>query len=42
MGSCHVGKYPWEVAAWENTFFKVPNIVKKPRFKTQKYLFIHK
>jgi len=32
-----LGKYSWKVAAWENTFFKELNIVKKPRFKTQKY-----
>ena len=24
---CHLGKYPWEVAAWKNTFGKVPNIL---------------
>ena len=26
LGSCHLGKYPWEVAVWENVFGKVPNI----------------
>ena len=24
--NCHLGKYPWEVAAWEKAFGKVPNI----------------
>ena len=28
LGSCHLGKYPWEVVAWENVFGKVPNILK--------------
>ena len=27
LGSCHLGKYPWEVAAWEKAFGKVPNIL---------------
>ena len=22
LGSCHSGKYPWKVAAWENAFGK--------------------
>ena len=26
FGSCHLGKYPWEVASWEKSFGKVPNI----------------
>ena len=26
LGSCHLGKYPWEVADWEKAFGKVPNI----------------
>ena len=26
LGSSHLGKYPYEVAAWENAFGKVPNI----------------
>ena len=25
LGSYHLGKYPLEVAAWENAFGKVPN-----------------
>ena len=25
LGSCHLGKYPCELAAWEKTFRKVPN-----------------
>ena len=24
----HLGKYPWEVASWENSFEKVPDIQK--------------
>ena len=28
LGSCHLGKYPWEVAAWEKDFGKVPDIYK--------------
>ena len=28
LGSCHLGKYPWEVAVWERFFGKVPNIFK--------------
>ena len=27
LGSCHLGKYPWEVALWEISFGKVPNIL---------------
>ena len=27
LESCHLGKYPWEVDAWENAFGKMPNIV---------------
>ena len=23
LGSCHLGKYSWEIAAWENAFVKV-------------------
>jgi len=26
LGRCHFGKYPWEVATWEKSFGKVPNI----------------
>ena len=26
LGSCHLGKYPWKVAAWEKANGKVPNI----------------
>ena len=26
LGSCLLGKCPWEVAAWEKAFGKVPNI----------------
>ena len=26
LGSCHLGKYPWEVTAWEKAFEKVPYI----------------
>jgi len=26
LGSCHLGKYPWEIAIWEEFFGKVPNI----------------
>jgi len=26
LGSYHLGKYPWEVAHWEQAFEKVPNI----------------
>ena len=26
MGSCHLRKFPWEVATWEKAFVKVPNI----------------
>ena len=26
LGSCHFGKYPWEVATWGKLFGKVPNI----------------
>ena len=26
LGSCHLGKYPWEVATWINAFGKVPII----------------
>ena len=26
LGSCYLGKYPCEVAAWERVFWKVPNI----------------
>ena len=26
LGSCHLGKYPWKVNAWEKAFGKVPNI----------------
>ena len=25
--SCHLGKYPWEVATWEKSFGKVPKHV---------------
>ena len=25
LGSCHLEKYPWEVATWESAFGKVPN-----------------
>ena len=34
LGSCHLGKYPWEDAAWENTLGKMP-LGKKP---LEKYL----
>ena len=36
MGSFHFGKYPWEVATWEKSFGKVPNIEKMymPRKRT--------
>jgi len=27
LGSCHLGKYPWEAAAWEKFFGKVPSIL---------------
>ena len=27
LGSCHLEKNPWEVATWENAFWKVPNIL---------------
>ena len=27
LGSFHLGKHPWEVAAWEKSFGKVPNII---------------
>ena len=27
LGSQHLGKYPWEVAAWGKIFRKVPNIL---------------
>ena len=27
LRSCHLGKYPWEVAAWGKALGKVPNIV---------------
>ena len=26
LASCHLGKYPWEIATWEKSFGKVPNI----------------
>ena len=26
LGSCHLGKYPWEVATWEKAFGEVLNI----------------
>mgnify|MGYP000929313377 CR=1 FL=1 len=26
LGSCHLGKYPWEVATWEKSFGKLPII----------------
>jgi len=51
LGSCHLGKYPWEVDTWEKFFGKVPNINKcvieeylyfwkKPRIvKTTSFLF---
>ena len=26
LGSCHLGKYRWEVATWEKSFGKLPNI----------------
>ena len=26
LGSCHLGKYPWEVDTWQKSFEKVPNI----------------
>ena len=25
LGSYHMGKYPWEVVTWEESFGKVPN-----------------
>jgi len=25
LGSCHIGKYPWEVAVCKKAFGKVPN-----------------
>ena len=27
LRSCHLGKYPWEVAAWEKFFGKEPNVM---------------
>ena len=27
LGCCPCGKYPWEVATWEKSFVKVPNII---------------
>ena len=27
LGSCHLGKYPWEVAFWKKSSGKVPNIL---------------
>ena len=27
LGSCHFGKYPLEVATWEKSFGKIPNIL---------------
>jgi len=27
LGSCHLGKYPWEVTAWEKAFGKVQGAV---------------
>ena len=39
LGSCHLGKYPWEIAIWEEFFGKVPNIffvtLAKARSKTE-------
>jgi len=29
LGSCHLEKYSWEVAAWKKAFRKVPNIILK-------------
>ena len=26
LGGCHLGNYPWEIAAWEKSFGKVRNI----------------
>ena len=28
LGNCHLGKYPWKVAAWEKAFGKIPNLGK--------------
>ena len=39
LGSCHMGKYPWEVAAWENAFGKVPKIALYVQI--QKHISIH-
>ena len=39
FGSCHLGKYPWEVAAWENAFEKVPKIALYVQI--QKHIPIH-
>ena len=26
LGSCHLGKYPWEVSAWENGLGKISGV----------------
>ena len=26
LGSCHLRKYPWDVATWDNAYEIVPNI----------------
>ena len=36
LGSCHLGKYPLEVASLENAFGKVPDTIKTIRIGPQK------
>ena len=38
LGSCHLEKYPWEVAAWENVFGEVPKNLRKNYIRALNYL----
>ena len=32
LGCCPCGKYPWEVATWEKSFWKAPNTIRSERY----------
>ena len=39
LGNCPLGKYPWEVAALENAYGKLPNIFDKISFEFFNFSF---
>jgi len=38
LGSCHYGKYPWEVATWEKSFGKLSKSTVTPWVSHYRFL----